>query len=65
MLKECLLCGIPHSNDNSFCFKCDDKHLTLYNKELFGKDFDKIVSKPNKTIEVVFDINIEKIHLRR
>ena len=64
MFKEWLLCGIPHYNDNSLCFKCDDGHLTLYNKELLGKDFEETMDNTNKAIDVVFNVNINNVRLR-
>lgn len=65
MFKECLLCGVPHYNDNSLCFKCDDKHLTLYNKEFIGKDFEDTVDKVNQMVNVIFNADISKVRIRR
>ena len=66
MFKECLLCGIPHYNEGCLCFKCDGKHhLALYNKEFIGKDFGETLDNINKMVEVIFNVDINKVRLRR
>lgn len=65
MFKECLLCGIPHYNEGCLCFKCDDKHLALYNKEFIGKDFGETLDNVNQMVEVIFNVDINKVRVRR
>ena len=65
LFKQCLLCGVPHYNNSKLCFKCQDKDLTLYNKELIGKDFEKTMKNINEMVEVIFNYDIQNIRLRR